>query len=302
MNSISHFRIIFLIGLFFYLTTSLFAQDVVRRLDELNSFDKGIIVANEAAVFERNLDDSYYTTTIDGKLYFRFTEKYLDQSLDLELYNWKREKLFVTSLTVSKLYGENWYVLDGASLLLVEPLVSNSYYVLEVLDENKVKTVLRFKYLFAPQTLRLSCAGVSSTTSGCNTEIVISYPEQDVTVNSVIEEGIGPFKITWTLIKEDDHGDIIESLVVKEETTNELNHTFVKLLKQWVTPYKIQLKVEDNCGNERYCVFCVKTPTDERVSSEKKSKFFLFFKIKTDKKDKDKDTPNSQDDKENKNN
>jgi len=296
MNLFIHFRLIFL-GLFFCLSTSLSAQDAVRRLDEL--LDKDILAKNEAAVFERSLDDSYYTSTSDGKLYFRFTEKYLDQNLDLRLYDWKREKLFSTSLTLSKLYGENWYVLDGTSLLLIEPLLSNSYYFLEVLDENKVKTVLRFKYLLNPQDLKLSCRSVA-TISECSTEIIISNPNQEVTVNSVIEEGVGPFKVTWTLLKEDDNGVVIESLVVKEETTNELNHTYIEMLPEWVSPYKIQFKVKDACGNEKMCIFCVETPDNGRVASKKKSKFFLFFKIKTDKKDKDNSTP--QNNKDNKNN
>lgn len=298
MNLFTHLRFI-LLGLFFCLSTSLSAQDVVRRLDEV--LDKDILAKNEAAVFERSLDDSYYTSTSDGKLYFRFTEKYLDQNLNISLYDWKRAKLFTTSFSVSKLYGENWYVLDGTSTLLVEPLVSNSYYILEVLDENKVKTVIRFKYLFNPQSLKLSCQSVAGV-STCSADIVISNPYQDVTVSSSIEEGIGPFKVTWVLLKEDDNGVVIESLVVKEETTNELNHTYIEMLPEWISPYKIQFKVEDACGNEKMCVFCVSSPTDGRISSEKKSKFFLFFKLKTDKEEQDKDNPNSQDETDNNNN
>jgi hypothetical protein len=227
----------------------------------------------------------------------------MDADLEVKVYDWQREELLKLVVPISKQYGENWYVLDGTKIGL-DGLELNQYYFVEVLDENKQKTVLRFKYLLDLVPLTLSCEGDNSTSSDtdCNQDVVLTNPELAATINASIVEGVAPFKITWTLIKEDDQRQVIESLLVKEETTSDFSHLYIENLDTWISPYKVEFKVVDACGNEKKCIFCVTSPNDERISSEKKSKFFLFFKIKTDKKDKDKTNPTSPKTKDNKDN
>ena len=266
------------------------------RLDETNP----VLLREEAALLERNLDDSYFQTTSEGKLYFRFLEKYVDATLDVSVYNWKREELLSTTVNVSKQYGENWYMLDGQAL----NLELNQYYFVEVKDENKQRSLLRFKYFFNaeedPIRLILSCEE-SNPMLGCDQHIQLVNPTDAVTIDASIVEGNAPFKITWTLIKRDANRDILESLVVKEETSSELNYTYTEDLDTWQTPYEVKFKVVDACGNEKSCTFCVTSVNDERISSEKASKFFLFFNLKRNKKDKEKNenTPKNKDNKTN---
>ena len=256
---------------------------VLVRLDETTSADRQTLLQKEMALLERTLDDSYFQTTSEGKLYFRFLEKYVDAQLSVSVYDWRRNSLLSTSVTVSKAYGENWYVLDGQAL----GLVLNQYYFVEVLDENKQKTVLRFKYLLAFTPLALSCQGSDPV---CDQTIVIADPIGEVPLSASIEEGTGPFRVRWILVKENGDGTFTE-VVLKEETTNEMNHSYV--VRGWQSPYTIYFKVEDACRNEKRCSFCVSSPNDERVSLGKSSKFFFFFNLKGNKKDKEKITPTS---------
>lgn len=275
------------------------AESPLIRLDETNSADRVALLNEETALLERNLDDSYYQTTSEGKLYFRFLEKYVDAELDVAVYNWKREELLSTIVDVSKQYGENWYLLDGTAL----NLELNQYYFIEVRDENKQRSLLRFKYILEKRSnLKLSCEE-SNPPLGCDQNIQLVNPTDAVTINASIVEGNAPFNITWTLIKRDpdDRNNIIESLVVKEETSSELNYTYTEDLDTWQTPYEVKFKVVDACGNEKSCTFCITSINDERISSEKASKFFLFFNLKRDKKDKEqnKNTPQNKDNKTN---
>ena len=88
-----------------------------------------------------NLSASYYSTNQEGLLNFKYTERYKEGDLSVDIYNWERCKIGQVELT--KKIGTNWYSLD-----LNEVCNESEYYVMEVFDENNRRKVLNFKYGF----------------------------------------------------------------------------------------------------------------------------------------------------------
>jgi hypothetical protein len=103
------------------------------------------------AVLQKVLDDYYYTSQ-DGKLYFRYDEKYLDAGyLKYKIYDYQRN-VITTNVNLAVDYvGANFFSVDLKTNSTFTSrdfnLEHNKYYVIEVQNGKGEMWKLRFKYI-----------------------------------------------------------------------------------------------------------------------------------------------------------
>jgi hypothetical protein len=90
--------------------------------------------------------DAGYATTINGKLYFVYDEKYNTGVLNYKIYDYARNTVATPVLTRT-VVGRNYFTIDMNAIAgLVISNEQQRYFILEILNDKNEKTVLRFKH------------------------------------------------------------------------------------------------------------------------------------------------------------
>jgi len=91
---------------------------------------------------------SGHVSTLNGKLYFKYDEKYLSTgTLNYKIYTHDRTQLSVSPLTISNI-GANFFQVDMDAIVgSITTSDEKNYYVLEVTNSKNEKWYLRFKYV-----------------------------------------------------------------------------------------------------------------------------------------------------------
>ncbi len=90
--------------------------------------------------------DAGYASTIEGKLYFVYDEKYSTGVLNYKIYDYARNVLTTPVLTRS-VVGRNYFNVDMNTISgLVIANEQQRYFILEIVNDKNEKTVLRFKH------------------------------------------------------------------------------------------------------------------------------------------------------------
>lgn len=96
------------------------------------------------AVLRKKLDVSYYEAG-NGRLRFKYLEKYRGGDLNYKIYNNLNQVIADgNNNPIQKVYGDNWLTLDAFSII---GSITNDYYILEVIDEKGRKEYLRFQVI-----------------------------------------------------------------------------------------------------------------------------------------------------------
>lgn len=139
------------------------------------------------ATLKENLDASYYHTSREGKLYFKFDEKYglgENGTASVSIFNYDFREVSQSSL--SKVYGYNWYELDLSSFAAV---VEGEHYILHIQDEWERRYVLRVKY----------ATGNNKVIIG--NDVTTCIPQSDalrtVQLEATSYVDIAPYSISW---------------------------------------------------------------------------------------------------------
>ena len=248
------------------------------------------------ATLKENLDASYYHTNREGKLYFKFDEKYgvgATATASVSTFNYDFQE--VDQTTLSKEYGYNWYGLDLSSFA-----TEGDHYVLHIKDELDRRYVLRLKYATGNTSLLISE----------DSEICISNNSdlRSVSLEARSYVNSSPYTIEWytstvsTQINQLENLTAAdqENLLFAEETgldnqvsitsfeTNQ-NYTNQNLIYAPGTGmYYVRARITDLCGNVSYSnVITVNVYigtgcriADNEITPEKKHRFEVFFSIR----------------------
>ena len=137
------------------------------------------------ATLKENLDASYYHTNREGKLYFKFDEKYglgTTGMASISTFNYDFQE--VNQVNLSKEYGYNWYGIDMSSFG-----VEGDQYVLHIKDELERRYVLRVKY--ATGTNKVSIGEDFTTCISQSTDL------RTVRLDAMSYVDIAPYTISW---------------------------------------------------------------------------------------------------------
>lgn len=99
------------------------------------------------ATLKRKLDATFFQME-DGFLRFQVQERYNADDIEINIYNYKREKKALNEIAEAKnnvnhQFGTNYYEINVTCALVI-----NEFYVLEVQTQSNEKTLLRFKHFF----------------------------------------------------------------------------------------------------------------------------------------------------------
>jgi hypothetical protein len=108
----------------------------------LNYFVARLVLPQVFNELKEKLDGDYFVSQ-QGKLYFKYIEKYTEGALDYQIYDYQRNQK-VSSKVLTKTIGTNFYSID---LVALGGFTGGEYYSLEVLDGKGEKLMLRFKYI-----------------------------------------------------------------------------------------------------------------------------------------------------------
>lgn len=92
------------------------------------------------AVPKEKPDGTFYKT-YSKKLYLKYDEKYIDETLKFTVYDMGHNVINTSALSIPKQYGNNWLSLDFSA---VSAMPNNKYYILEVFNEKGYKEYVRF--------------------------------------------------------------------------------------------------------------------------------------------------------------
>jgi len=92
------------------------------------------------AVPKEKPDGTFYKT-YSKKLYLKYDEKYIDETLKFTVYDMGHNVINTSSLSIPKQYGNNWLSLDFSA---ISSMPNNKYYILEVFNEKGYKEYVRF--------------------------------------------------------------------------------------------------------------------------------------------------------------
>lgn len=92
------------------------------------------------AVPKEKPDGTFYKT-YSKKLYLKYDEKYIDETLKFTVYDMGHNVINTSSLSIPKQYGNNWLSLDFSA---IPAMPNNKYYILEVVNEKGYKEYVRF--------------------------------------------------------------------------------------------------------------------------------------------------------------
>lgn len=215
------------------------------------------------ATLKENLDASYYHTNKEGKLYFKFDEKYGVGSTGLasvSIFNYDYQE--VAQRNLSKEYGYNWYGLDLSSFNAIE----GDQYVLHIRDELDRRYVLRVKYVTGNNKV------IISEDSPICISTNFDYRSVKLEARSYVDSS--PYSIKWytstvsnDITQLETLSDVDrEKLLFAEETDldNQLSSTYFETNQYYLSPndttiyapgeglYYVRAIITDHCGNEAY--------------------------------------------------
>lgn len=110
-----------------------------------------IMLPKGYAEVKKKLDGGFYTT-VNGKLFFKYSEEYADATLTYKILDYKKEPMNISYTQERKYgdnlmrkYGDNYYSLNLSNCSY--NLVDGDFYILELTNDKKEVFVLRFKYV-----------------------------------------------------------------------------------------------------------------------------------------------------------
>jgi len=259
------------------------------------------ILAEEGiyATLKENLDASYYHTNREGKLYFKFDEKYGVGATGLafvSVFNYDFQE--VGQISLGKTYGYNWYELDLSSFDCIE----GDYYVLHIKDELERRYVLRVKY----------ATGNNKISIGEDFTTCISQSDQLLTVrlDAMSYVDTSPYSIYWyvstdytkinnleglssterdaLLFKEEPNIDQQSSTILFSTQQNYINQNVMYAPSEGT--YYVRAKIKNYCNDketysDQVVIITLNLDPSCRIASnervvEKKHRFEFFFSIR----------------------
>ena len=248
------------------------------------------------ATLKENLDASYYHTNREGKLYFKFDEKYglgTTGMASVSTFNYDFQE--VNQVLLSKEYGYNWYGLDLSSFA-----TEGDHYILHIKDELDRRYALRVKY----------ATGNNAVLISEDSEICISDNSdfRSIRLDAKSYVDTSPYSIKWYTSTDINQINQLESLseINREnwlfaeytDLDNQLSSAYFETNQNYKNTnliyapgedmYYVRAIITDYCGNETYSntitvnvylgTECTPSP-NERVSDEK-HRFEIFFSIR----------------------